>query len=289
MLQNKTQTQQGRDLSVEELDCMANKLPWINPNVFIMPPHQYIVHKKLITDEEREAFDTLHDACAHHPKRYKAFFRAYKAKNSYMEIGKHRYWYSQIGAARMMNRSSRDNEVENIRGGQGDRAVKNWNGCTYAWIREYGVECENLHRYCNLIVVEASPCGSDISIIRYAAMVKRDAVSRWQSGGKSHTIEADLENLIRSRLQGVAAVDGIKVANSKQVPSPDEEIILNAVWMSQNNMDTARVATDLRWFSTAPKLEIEKIYQLQANRNYLIQLNVPSAAIKSQPQPPANK
>jgi len=269
------QTRKGRDLSIEDLGCMADKLPWVIPNVFIMPPHQYVVESKLQTVGERKAFEALLDSCAQHPKRWKAFFRAYKTKNSYIEIGEYRYWYSQIGAARMMNRSYRENEVENIRGGEGDRAVKNWSGCTYAWRREYGVECENLHRYCNLIVVEANPSGSDYSIVRYAAMVTRNAVISWLARCRDHAVDGSVEAAIRSCLQGVEAVDGVKPANSKQVSCSDEEVSLKAVWMKQKDMNASKVATDLRWFSTAPRLGIERIVALQAERNYLIQLNVP--------------
>ena len=269
---------QGRDLSIEELDSMAAKLPWVIPNVFIMPPHQYVVESKLETEDERKAFEALRDSCAHHPKSWKAFFRAYKSKNRYMEIGEHRYWYSQIGAARMMNRSYRESEVENIRGGQGDRAVKNWSGCAYAWRREYGVKCENLHRYCNLIVVEANPSGSDFSIVRYAAMVTRNAVISWLAGHRDQQVDGSVEAGIRSYLDGVGAVDGIKAAHSRQVSCSDEEVRLKAVWMKQKDMSEPRVATDLRWFSTAPRLEIERVAPLQAEGNYLIQLNVPPPA-----------
>ena len=273
--QAEAQTRQGRNLSIENLGRMADKLPWVIPNVFIMPPHQYVVESKLQTGEEREAFEALRDSCAHHPNRWKAFFRAYKTKNSYIEIGEYRYWYSQIGAARMMNRSYRENEVENIRGGVGDRAVKNWSGCTYAWKREYGVECKNLHRYCNLIVVEANPSGNDFSIVRYAAMATRNAVISWLAGRKDNAVDSSVETGIRSHFHGVEAVDGIKPANSRQVSCSDEEVRLKAVWMKHKDMNASKVATDLRWFSTAPRLEIEMVAPLQPVKNYLIQLNVP--------------
>jgi hypothetical protein len=269
-------TRQGRDLSIEKLASMAGKLPWVIPNVFIMPPHEYVVEKKLGTKEEREAFAALCDSCAHHPSRWKAFFRAYKAKNSYIEIGEYRYWYSQIGGARMMNRSYREHEIENIRGAEGDRAVKNWSGCTYAWRREYGVECENLHRYCNLIVVEAGSAQSEFTIVRYAAMVLRNAVTCWQTWQQVCEAGEEIETNIRNIMQGVEAVDGIRPANSKQVSCSDEEMKLKAVWMSHKGMDVSRVATDLRWFSTAPQLELERIFALPHDCHYIIQLNVPS-------------
>lgn len=116
----------------------TERLPWVTPNVIILPPHQYVVEAKLQTKEESEAFESLRDSCAHHPNRWKAFFRAYKTKGSYLEIGDYRYWYSQIGAARMMNRSDRESELENIRVGEGERAVKNRSGSDYAWRRLYG-------------------------------------------------------------------------------------------------------------------------------------------------------
>jgi hypothetical protein len=265
----------GRDLSAAELLVMADKLPWVIPNVFIMPPHQYVVDKYLKTEEERQAFAALCDSCSHHPDRWKAFFRAYKAKNSYMDIGEYRYWYSQVGAARMMNRSYRESDVENIRGEIGDRAVKNWSGCTYAWRREYGLACENLHRYCNLIIVEVNPSGSNLSIISYAAMVTRNAVSSWHAGRRNHDVDGNIEENIRSHFHGIESIAGIKPANSVNVSCSDEEIGLKAIWMKHKDMSPPKVATDLRWFSTAPRLEIEMVAPLKAERNYLIQLSVP--------------
>lgn len=268
---------QGRDLSIEELDSLSAKLHWVIPNVFIMPPHEYVVEKNLGTEEELRAFTALSDACAHHPERWKAFFRAYKAKNSYIEIGEYRYWYSQIGGARMMNRSYREHEIENIRGGEGDRAVKNWTGCTYAWRREYGVESENLHRYCNLIVVDTGASGTEFTIIRYAALVLRNAVSCWERWEKIDDAGEEIENSIRKVFDGIEAVDGIKPANSKQVSCSDKEMLLKAIWMTHKGMDFSRVATDLRWFSTAPRLEVERVFALSRERHYVIQLNVPPA------------
>ena len=266
---------QGRDMSIRELDSLSDKLPWVIPNVFIMPPHEYVVEKNLGTEEEREAFAALSGACAHHPKRWKAFFRAYKAKNSYIEIGEYRYWYSQIGGARMMNRSYRELEIENIRGGEGDRAVKNWTGCTYAWRREYGVESENLHRYCNLIVVDAGASATEFTIVRYAALVLRNAVTCWERWEKIDEVSEEVESSVRNALDGIEALKGIKPANSKQVSCFDEEMLLKATWMSHKGMDFSRVATDLRWFSTAPRLEVERVFALSKGRHYLVQLNVP--------------
>lgn len=266
----------GRDLSPEELGVMADKLTWVIPNVFIMPPHQYVVEKDLKTEEELQAFAALCDSCARHPARWKAFFRAYKAKNSYMEIGEYRYWYSQIGAAKMMNRSYRESDVENIRGDIGDKAIKNWSGCSYAWKREYGLDCENLHRYCNLILVEANPSESSFSIIRYAAMVTRNALTSWLAGRRNHEADGSTEANIRSHLHGVESIAGIRPGNSVQVSCSDEEIGLKAIWMKHKDMNPSKVATDLRWFSTAPRLEIEMIAPLKADRYYLIQLSVPS-------------
>jgi hypothetical protein len=124
-------------------------------------------------------------------------------------------------------------------------------------------------------MVEASPSGDDFTIIRYAAMVARNAVSNWHSRCEEHTTDEKIEQNIRELMEGVEAVTGIKPANSKHVSCTDEEMRLKAVWMSHKNMDVSRVATDLRWFSTAPRLEIERVFRLQADRRYLIQLNVP--------------
>lgn len=264
----------GRSLSLEQLRALAERLPWVTPNVFIMPPHQYVVEAKLQSQEEREAFESLRDSCAHHPNRWKAFFRAYKTKGSYLEIGDYRYWYSQIGAARMMNRSDRESELDNIRGGEGERAVKNWFGCAYAWRREYGLACENVHRYCNLVVFQASLTGRDGSIVRYAAMVPREAVSGWCATRMDHPVCGSVEEEIRRLLQGVEAVDGMPPAHSKRATSSAEEKSLEAVWMQQKDMAVSRVATDLRWFSTAPRLEIERVFPLETDRNYLVQLGM---------------
>ncbi len=266
---------QGRDLSIGELDSLAGKLPWVIPNVFIMPPHEYVVEKNLETEAELKAFAALSDACAHHPKRWKAFFRAYKAKNSYIEIGEYRYWYSQIGGARMMNRSYREHETENIRGGEGDRAVKNWTGCTYAWRREYGLESENLHRYCNLIVVNSDASDTEFAVIRYAPLALRNEVMCWERWEKINEASEETESRIRKVFDGIKAVEGIKPAYSKQVSCSDEEMLLKAIWMSQKDMEISRVATDLRWFSTAPRLEVERVFSLSKEQHYLVQLNVP--------------
>jgi len=267
---------QGRDLSIEDLDSLSVELPWVIPKVFIMPPHEYVVEKNLGTEEELKAFAALSDACAHHPKRWKAFFRAYKAKNSYIEIGEYRYWYSQIGGARMMNRSYREHEIENIRGGEGDQAVKNWTGCTYAWKRAYGVESENLHRYCNLIVVDAAASGTEFAITRYAALVLRNDVMCWERWEKIDEAGEETESRIRKVFDGIEAVEGNKAAYSKQVSCSDEEMLLKAIWMSQKDMEISRVATDLRWFSTAPRLDVEHVFSLSMAQHYLVQLNVPS-------------
>ncbi len=264
----------GRILSLEQLSTLADRLLWVTPKVFIMPPHQYVVEAKLRSQEEREAFESLRDACAHHPKRWKAFFRAYRTKGNYLEIGDHRYWYSQIGAARMMNRSDRKSELKNIRRGEGERAVKNWGGCAYAWRWEYGLACENIQSYCNLVVFQASLTGRDGSIIRYAAMVPRVALSEWCAIRKDHPISGNIEEDIRRLLQGVEAVSGVSPSRSKQATCSDEEASLRAVWMHQRDMGVSRVATDLRLFSTAPRLEIERILPLETDRNYLVQLGV---------------
>lgn len=90
-----------------------------------------------------------------------------------------------------------------------------------------------------------------------------------------HPVCGSVEEEIRRLLQGVEAVDGIPPARSNQVKCSDEEVSLAAVWMQQKNMGVSRVATDLRWFSTAPKLEIERIFPLETDQDYLVQLSVP--------------
>jgi hypothetical protein len=260
-------------ISLEQLGSLAERLPWVTANVFIMPPHQYVVEAKLQSREERETFAALRYCCAHHPRHWKAFFRAYKTKGSYLDIGEYRYWYSQIGAARMINRSDRQSEMENLRGGKGERAVRNWCGCAYAWRREYGLGCENVHRYCNLLVYETAQGGAG-PITRYAAMVPRDAVRDWCASRGGSPGGGGVEEEIRRVLQGVEAIAGLRPSYSQQAACSDEEASLGAVWMRQKDMAAPRVATDLRWFSTAPSLELERAFPLRTDRNYLVQLSV---------------
>jgi hypothetical protein len=264
----------GRKLSLEELGALAERLPWVAAQVFIMPPHEYVVEGKLRDDEARETFEALRHASAHHPSSWKAFFRAYRSKNRYLVIGDHRYWYTQIRAARMMNRCDRESELENTRGGPGDRAITKWSGCAYAWKREYGLECENLARYCNLLViVEGGPDG--LSIERYAPMVEREAVEAWRGRLAADPPPAGIGGEIRRLLQGVESMDGVPPARSRQVPCSEAETGLDATWMRQKNMSPSRVATDLRWFSTAPRIEVERIFPLPVAGTYLVRLNVP--------------
>jgi hypothetical protein len=42
----------GRSLSLEELGALAEKLPWVEANVFIMPPHEYVVEGKLQDEDD---------------------------------------------------------------------------------------------------------------------------------------------------------------------------------------------------------------------------------------------
>lgn len=265
----------GRSLSLEELGALAEKLPWVEANVFIMPPHEYVVEGKLQHEDARETFEALRYACAHHPSSWKAYFRAYKSKNRYLVIGGHRYWYTQIRSARMMNRCDRDSELENTRGGQGERAITKWTGCAYAWRREYGLECENLPRYCNLIVVEEGESGGDLVITRYAPMVTREAVEAWRGRLAADAAPSGIAGEIRRLLQGVASMDGVPPATSRQVTCSEAEASMEATWMRQKDMSPSRIATDLRWFSTASRLEVDRIFPLGVPGNYLVQLNVP--------------
>jgi len=264
----------GRNLSIDQLGLLARKLRWVTAQGFIMPPHEYVVEAKLLSQEEREAFESLRDSCAHHPNHWKAFFRAYKTKNSYLGIGDYRYWYSQIGAAKMMNRSRQNSELDNIRAGEGESAVKNWSGCAYAWKREYGLACENVHRYCNLVVFQASPRGQDGAILRYSAMVSREAVDRWCETRKNQPASGSVEDQIRRLLHGVKADVGVPPARSKQVKCSQEEEGLGAIWIHYKDMGVPRVAASLRNLSTAPSLEIERIVPLNLDQNYLVQLGV---------------
>jgi hypothetical protein len=240
-----------------------------------MPPHEYVVEAKLQSTEERETFEGLRHACEHHPSSWRAFFRAYKSKNKYLVVGSSRYWYSQIGAARMMNRCDRNSELENIRGGQDARAIRNWSGSAYAWKSEYGLDCENLQRYCNLLVVGPGRAGEGVSIARYAAMVSREAVRDSQRSRRGNTVAPTIEDEIRQVLDGVEAVAGVSPSNSKRATDCGVEASLSGAWMQQKDMSAARVATDLRWFSTAPRMEVKRVIPLETPGEYLVQLNVP--------------
>lgn len=266
----------GRRLTLGELGSLADKLVWKTPYVIIMPPHEYVVEGKLTTEEERATFEALRYACAKHPSAWKAFFRAYKSKNSYLVIGDYRYWYSQLGSARMMNRCDRRSELENTRGGEGERAIKAWTGSPYAWKREYGIECENLDRYCNVVVVKGDSAGG-FAIARYAAMVSREDMDAWEAARHSATSTMGAEEEIRRLLDGVEAIPGVKPSNSRRADCSEAEASLRGAWMWQRDMSPSRVATDLRWFSMAQWMEVERALPLNADA-YMVSLRVPAVA-----------
>jgi hypothetical protein len=271
----------GRRLGLEEIGALAAGLPWVKANVFIMPPHEYVVDAKLQSESEREAFAVLRYSCAHHPAGWKAFFRAYRASNRYLVLGSYRYWYTQNHAARMMNRCDRSSEVENTRSGDGVRAVRRWVGRAYAWKSEYGLECENVQRFCNLVVMDDVGLGvgrkAELVLSRYAAMVPRERFSEWRAEVGAQSVSVDVEEKVRRTVEGVEAISGMAPSKSKHVPSTGVEAGLGAVWMRQKNMSVPRVATDLRWFSGAPRVEVETVLWLRTTGEYLVQLNVPPA------------
>lgn len=243
----------------------------------IMPPHEYVVEGKLQTERELETFGALRIACSSHPRSWKAFFRAYRSRNSYLVIGQHRYWYTQIGPARMMNRCDAGSELENTRGAKGDRAITKWTGTPYAWRREFGPLCENLPLYCNLVAVDLDGDKKTISIVRYAAMVPRDAVSEWELRRSEPRVEQpDTERMVKGQLDGIGSIDGMRESRSSRCDCSEEEASIGAVWMRQRDMAPERVATDLRCFSSARRLEVERVIPLLVGENYLVQLTVPA-------------
>ena len=147
------------------------------------------------------------------------------------------------------------------------------------WKREYGLQCENVQQFCNLVVIVSRARGPatkpDLAAVRYAAMVSRAGFSKWRSEVGVKPVSFDVEEGIRRSLAGVEATTGVSPSNSKRVASSPLETGLGAVWMRQKDMSVPRVATDLRCFSGAPRLEVEVVLSLQANSEYLVQLNVP--------------
>ncbi|MGH7847788.1 MAG: hypothetical protein ACREQW_21810 [Candidatus Binatia bacterium] len=159
----------GEVCTLEQLESLANTLPWVAQAGIVMPPHQYVVEMKLQSETDRQTFALLEYACAKHPAGWKAYFRAYPSRNRYLLLGNHRYWYSQIEPARMLNRCDKSSEVENTRREKGAVRVKSWQGVPYAWKSDYGLQCENVSRYCNIVVVNIKDDAP--VVVRYAAMV----------------------------------------------------------------------------------------------------------------------
>jgi hypothetical protein len=54
----------GRAVTLEELETLADELPWRTPRVIIMPPHEYVVESKLETPEQRETFEAMRFGCS---------------------------------------------------------------------------------------------------------------------------------------------------------------------------------------------------------------------------------
>jgi hypothetical protein len=269
-------TSSGERLGLDDLAPLAEELPWVAPDLIVMPPHEYVVEGKLQTERELETFGALRVASSSHPRSWKAFFRAYRSRNSYLVVGQHRYWYTQIGPARMMNRCDADSELENTRGAEGDKAVTKWTGTPYAWRREFGLLCENLPLYCNLVAVEVDG-DKTISIVRYAAMVPRDAVSEWEKRrGEPRGEHPDIERMVKEQLDGIGSIDGMRESRSTRSECSEEEASIGAVWMRLRDMAPERVATHLRLFSTAPRLEVERVVPLSIGETYLVQLTVPA-------------
>jgi hypothetical protein len=114
-----------------------------------------------------------------------------------------------------------------------------------------------------------------LAIERYAPMVKRETVEAWRGGLAIDPAPEGISREIRRLLQGVESMDGVPPASSRKVTCTEGEADLDATWMRQKNMSPSGVATDLRWFSTAPRIEVEQIFPLAVAGNYLVQLNVP--------------
>jgi hypothetical protein len=258
--------------SIEDLEMLANKLPWVTPVDIIMPPHQYVDDMKLQSEGDRQAFALVKYACAKHPAGWKAYFRAYQSRNRYLVLGKHRYWYSQIGPARMLNRCDKNSEIENTRREDGASRVKNWKGVAYAWKSEYGLQCENVSHYCNLLVVRLE--GHSPVAVRYAGMVPIvefnrvvDALEPVAGCGGSAGTE------VKQILHGIEPAPKVR-ANWKRAPKSPGEIALSVPWLVQTNMNFERVAAHLQLLSGSPRLDVKRVIPLPPASEYLVQLRV---------------
>jgi hypothetical protein len=273
----------GRVFSLAEVGSLAEGLPWVTANVIIMPPHQYVVEMKLATERDRDIFRLLEYTCAHHPATWRAYFRAYKTRTRYLIIGRHRYWYSQIHAARMLNRCGESSELENVREGAEAKPVKNWQGSPYAWKFEYGLSCENVENYCNLVVAELTQSADSppaLSLLRYAPMVPLRGVKALmdtlESGPRLGSF-TEAAAVITESFQRVEPLHTNTASNSHRAPTPPGELTLSAPWLKQRDMDIARVAADLRWLSGAPQLQVSSVFRLPSAGEYLVQLRIPPA------------
>jgi hypothetical protein len=270
----------GEPCSLEELETLANKLPWVTPDAIIMPSHQYVVEMKLESERDCQTFALVEYACAKHPVGWKAYFRAYRSRNRYLVLGKHRYWYSQIGPARMLNRCDKSSEVENTRREEGAAGVKNWHGVPYAWKSEYGLECENVFRYCNLVVVSLEN-GPPVAV-RYAAMVplvdfNRVVKTPESASGPDESPIGEAEAVIKQFLHGVEPAPRTGT-NWKRAPTSRGQIALSVPWLVHKNMNVGRVAAHLRSLSGSPQLDVMRVTPLPGAREYMVQLRVPAVS-----------
>jgi hypothetical protein len=277
-------TPAGTVFTLDQMGSLAESLPWVTANVIIMPPHQYVVEMKLETERHREIFRLLEYACAHHPAAWRAYFRAYKTRNRYLTIGSYRYWYTQIRAARMLNRCDKASELENTRAGAQARPVKNWRGCAYAWKSEYGLRCENVENYCNLVVAELR-CSDDSPpaplLLRYAPMVPLSefkALVETLESGPGLVTSTEAAAVIIASFQRVEPLHTKTASNSHRAPTLPGELTLSVPWLKQRDMDIARVAADLRWLSGAPQPQVSSVIPLSSLGEYLVQLRIPPAA-----------
>jgi hypothetical protein len=72
--------------SLEELEMLANKLPWVTPVDIIMPPHQYVDERKLQSEGDRQAFALVKYACAKHSAGWNNYYKEFIIYYSYVSF-----------------------------------------------------------------------------------------------------------------------------------------------------------------------------------------------------------
>jgi hypothetical protein len=176
----------------------------------------------------------------------------------------------------MLNRCDKNSEIENTRREEGASRVKNWQGVAYAWKSEYGLRCENVSQYCNLLVVRLE--GHSRVAVRYAGMVPIVEFNRVLDvleplAGRGGSLGTEADAVIKQLLHGIEPAPKVR-ANWKRAPKSLGEIALSVLWLVQTNMNFGRVAAHLQLLSGSPRLDVMRVTPLPAASEYLVQLRV---------------